>query len=75
MESFKDKVRYKILLDTCQITWVEYGELGCKFNAISPKGMIVKADLSFRPDAKIGDLIPIYTELLAHDQPGPPSIQ
>ena len=75
MEPLEKKVRYKVLLDKCQVTRVEQGELGTSFSAISPKGMSIRADLSFKPDVRVGDILSIYTELLAHAQPGTTSVQ
>jgi len=75
MEPAKDKVRYKLLLDKCQVTNVTVGTLGISFYAISPKGMTIRADLSFQPDIKIGDILSIYTELWAHDQSSATSVQ
>ena len=75
MEPAQKKVRYKVLLDKCQITKVEHGELGCSFQAISPKGMGIKADLSFEADVRVGDILSIYTEIYAHAQPSATSIQ
>jgi hypothetical protein len=75
MEPAKNKVRYKVLLDKCQITNVTLGNLGCSFHAISPTGMTIRADLSFRADVRVGDILSIYTELYAHDQPSTTSLQ
>ena len=75
MESAEKKIRYKVLLDKCQVTHVTTGELGCSFSAISPKGMTIKADLSFTPDVRVGDILSIYTELFAHAHPSTTSVQ
>jgi hypothetical protein len=75
MESTPNKIRYKVLLDKCQVTHVASGATGIKFLAISPKGMKIEADLSFKPDVQVGDVLSIYTELWAHDQPGTTSLQ
>jgi hypothetical protein len=75
MEPAEKKVRYKLLLTKAQVTSLHRGELGCKFKAITPNGMTVEADLSFVPDVRVGDILSIYTELYAHDQPGTASIQ
>ena len=75
MEPAENKVRYKVLLDKCQVTNVTQGELGCSFTALSPKGMSIRADLSFTPDVRVGDILSIYTELYAHAQPSTASLQ
>jgi hypothetical protein len=75
MEPPKNTVRYKVLLDKCQVTKVGRGELGCSFEALSPKGMGIKADLSFQADIRVGDILSIYTEIYAHAQPSTTSVQ
>jgi hypothetical protein len=75
MEPVKEKVRYKLLLDKCQVIEATYGELGLTFKAISPRGMTIKADLSFQADLRVGDILSIYTEIYAHANPGPTSVQ
>ena len=75
MESAEKKVRYKILLDKCQVMEVKDGKLGTSFKAITPSGMTIAADLSFRPDVAVGDILSIYTEVYAHAHPSSTSIQ
>jgi len=75
MEPTENKVRYKILLEKAQVTHLTKGDLGVKFLAITPRGMTIQADLSFIPDVKVGDILSIYTELYAHDQPSTTSLQ
>lgn len=75
MEPAENKIRYKLLLDKCQVTNVTQGELGTSFTAMSPKGMSIRADLSFRPDIRLGDVLSIYTEVLGYAQPSTTSVQ
>ena len=75
MEPIEKKVRYKILLDKCQVIEAQNGKMGLSFKAISPRGMTIKADLSFQADLRVGDILSIYTELYAHDQPSTTSVQ
>ena len=75
MEPAADKVRYKLLLAKAQVTKIENGELGCRFSVALPNGITIKADLSFVPDVRVGDILSVYTELYAHANSGPSSIQ
>ena len=75
MESFKEKVRYKILVTKAQVIKVEKGALGGRFYVQLPQGIVITFDLSFPVDVAVGDLLSIYTEVLAHAQPSSTSIQ
>ena len=57
--------RYKILLAKCQVSQVKRGSIGCKFVATLPNGTTFDVDLSFVPDVRVGDILSIYTEVLA----------
>ena len=75
MEPTANKVRYKLLLAKAQVTKIKHGELGCRFSVALPNGITIEADLSFVPDVRVGDVLSVYTELYAHANPGPSSIQ
>ena len=75
MEPTANKVRYKLLLAKAQVTKIENGELGCRFSVALPNGITIEADLSFVPDVRVGDILSVYTELYAHDQPSTTSLQ
>jgi len=68
------KVRYKVILTKAQVTQVQDGELGTRVLVRFPQGMTLDMDLSFRPDARVGDIITIYTELFAHANTGSTSV-
>jgi hypothetical protein len=76
MESTENKiVRYKLAIAKVQVSKLEKGELGCKFQVMFKEGMSWTVDLSFVPDVRIGDIYTIYMEIPAHAQPSTTSLQ
>jgi hypothetical protein len=72
---FKDRVRLIVNLGKYQVTNVDLGDWGTSFILQLPNSVKIKADFPYRADVKVGDILTLYTEVLAHALPGEPPIE
>jgi hypothetical protein len=68
MESFEGKVRLKVIFGKFPVVAVDQGYLGVRFTLQMPGGKII-SDLAVQADVRVGDLLTVYTEVLADDKP------
>lgn len=75
MESSKDSLRLIVNLGKYQVEKVERGALGTHFVIALPNNVKIKADLPYRADIRVGDLLTLYTEVLTDALPSGTPIQ
>jgi len=75
MESFKDKVRLRLIFGKFPVIKAEHGQWGTKFSISLPHGITLQADANIPTDVQVGDLLTLYTEVLADALPGAAPIQ
>jgi hypothetical protein len=75
VESIKDKVRLKLVFGKFPVVKAEHGQWGTKFVIMLPHGITLHADANVPTDVQVGDLLTLYTEVLADAKPSATSIQ
>lgn len=75
MNSFPDRLRYKLVLAKLPVTKVEKVPTGYRFALDMLNGVKLVVDAPMHADIREGDLLTLYTEVLAHAQPSTTSIQ
>jgi len=68
MTKFEDKFRLIVQFGKFPVVAVTRGAVGTEFT-IAMHGIKVKADLAVQADIRVGDLLTLYTEVLADDKP------
>jgi hypothetical protein len=76
MEPFEDKVRITLVLARVRVSKVDKGLTGIRFVMELPGGpFTITADVPIVADVQVGDLLTLYTEVLADAIPSSPPIQ
>ena len=75
MESASPSLRILVILGKYRVTKVEKGVFGTKFRMDMGNSVFVDADLGVSADVRVGDLLTIYTEVLADDKSSTTPIQ
>jgi len=70
MESFENTVRHKLVLGKFPVTGVERTAVGFKF-ALQLPGIKLVLEVPPSSDVREGDVLTLYTEVLAHGQTRP----
>lgn len=69
MESAETKIRLRLLLGKFQVKWVNPGVSGMKFALDMGNAITLNGDCPIRADIRVGDLLTLYTEVLADEPP------
>lgn len=69
MPQFKEKMRIICNLGKVQVTDVEKGQMGTRFVFQLPGNVKIRAEMPIVVDVKIGDILTLYTEVLADELP------
>lgn len=72
---FTSGLRYRLILGKFRVTAISTGLTGFKATLALPGSVTMTIDIPLRADVKLGDLLTLYTEVLANDQPNPTPIQ
>jgi len=75
MEPVKNTMRLIVNLGKYQIVKVDKGMIGTSFTIALPNNVTIRADLPYQADVHIGDVLTLYTEVLAHALPTDAPIQ
>lgn len=69
------RVRHRLILGKFQVIKVEPGLTGMRLHINLGNSVVVVIDSPVNSDVQVGDRLTLYTEVLAHAQPEPTSIQ
>lgn len=69
-DPFKDRFRYRLILDKFQVTKIEHGTLGQRVTLnLGHSVTATIPDVPAEADVQVGDLLTFYTEVLARSKP------
>jgi hypothetical protein len=75
MSKVEGKLRFVLVLGKFQVLKVEKGALGTKFSLNLGSGVTITADTAVKADVRPGDLLTLYTEVLADAESSSSPIQ
>lgn len=75
MESPQTALRLRAILGKFPVTKVERGLTGIRFTLSMGNSVFITCDMPTAADVKVGDILTLYTEVLADANLGKPPIQ